>query len=119
MKPHRKPPFAAICLLLTLLIAPLCFAPIAAQADTDGKQVFVDARCDRCHAIEAAGIVTKTPRASDLSQVGAKGVDWIRGYLLRKQELAGTTHPVAWKSSDQDLDALVVWLASLASSGAP
>jgi len=118
MRPRRKPPLAAISLLLTLLIAPLCFAPIAAQADTDGRQVFVDARCDRCHAIEAAGVVAKKPRASDLSQVGAKEADWIRSYLLRKQELAGNTPPVAWKGSDKELDALVVWLASLESSSA-
>jgi len=111
MRPRRKPPLVAISLLLTLLIAP-------AQADTDGRQVFVDARCDRCHAIEAAGVVAKKPRASDLSQVGAKEADWIRGYLLRKQELAGKAHPVAWKGSDKDLDALVVWLASLESSSA-
>lgn len=118
MRPRQKPPLAARSLVLTLLLSPLCFAPIAAQADTDARQVFVDAKCDRCHGIEAAGVVAKKPRASDLSQMGAKEADWIRGYLLRKQEMAGTTHPVAWKGSDKDLDALVAWLMSLESSTA-
>lgn len=97
--------------LLALLLPGI---PLAAHADGHGKQVFLDARCDRCHGVGSAGIEASKARASDLGTVGASRESaWMRDYLERKVEIAGKPHPVAWKGSDAELEALVAWLAIL------
>jgi mono/diheme cytochrome c family protein len=100
--------------LAVLLPLAALLAPLAAHADAHGKQAFLDAQCDRCHGVDTVGIRAKKPRASDLSHAGAeRDAGWIRDYLLRKVLLDDNQHPVAWKGSDAQLDAVVAWLASL------
>jgi cytochrome c553 len=98
-------------IVITLM---LVLAPLAVQAGEDAKQVFLDARCDRCHGVATAGVEARKPRASDLSHAGAtRDAAWIRDYILRNELIDDSQHPVAWKGSDAELDTLVAWLASL------
>lgn len=116
MHMERSHPIIARARLAAPIVSALILlvAPLAVHADENGKQAFVDARCDRCHGVASAGIEPIKPRASDLSHAGAKrDAAWIRGYVVRKELIAGSQHPVAWKGSDAELDTLVAWLASL------
>lgn len=115
MKTSSKIALLSRPLMVVLPVAALALlAPLAAHADAHGKQAFLDARCDRCHGVDSVGIEAKKPRASDLSHTASeREAGWIRDYLLRKVLLDDDQHPVAWKGSDAELDAVVAWLASL------
>ncbi len=87
-------------------------------ANSDGKTLFKDAKCDKCHSIESQGIErTSTPPGKlppDLSGVGLKhNADWIKSWLLKEEELNGKKHLKKYTGSEADLTTLAKWLASL------
>jgi hypothetical protein len=78
-----------------------------------------------CHQIESQGILKKsatsmTPPVEikgppDLSYagVGEKGEEWITKFLKKEVDLNGKKHAKTWSGKEEDLAALVKWLATL------
>ena len=90
--------------------------------DPPAKSIFKANKCASCHSLKAQGIQKgseedgKEKAAPDLSGVGTKHkADWISKYLLKKESLDGEKHLKKFKGSDEDLEALSTWLASLKS----
>ena len=84
----------------------------SAASDLDGKAIFV-AKCGNCHSIASAGIEAKAKsermRGPDLggSKMSAKEM---AGYLKKETSLDGNKHKIAFKGSDEELQALIDWL---------
>ncbi len=89
------------------------------SATSSGKSIFLDSKCDKCHtissqSIERSGATPPGKLPPDLSGVGLKhNADWIKGWLLKEEELNGKKHLKKWSGSDDDLKTLCNWLASL------
>ena len=94
-------------------------ASINNLAISDGKTLFVDNKCNKCHTITSQGIeLSGNPPAGklppDLSGVGLKhNADWIKGWLMKEEELNGKKHLKKWSGSEADLATESKWLASL------
>lgn len=89
--------------------------PSLSSPAPDGRQVFLESRCQNCHAVSSAGLEAKARserlRGPDLVDVGQRhDRDWIGGYLRRKTKLNGKTHKLNFKGSDEELSALIDWL---------
>lgn len=87
----------------------------------DGKQVFLDNNCNRCHAVSShdieATVKSERMRGPDLSDVGeTRDPEWIAKFIAKEVELDGKTHRIPYKGSDEDLKAIAEWLASQKSS---
>lgn len=80
-----------------------------------GKAVFQASKCLSCHSMETAGFKKKpNQKPPDLSTVGSKHtVEFLAGYLKKKEAIGGAKHMIAFKGSDEDFQALITWLASL------
>ena len=90
--------------------------------DPPAKTIFKESKCGSCHSIKAQGIQKgsgeekKEKAAPDLSDVGTKHkADWISKYLLKKETLNDDKNLKKFKGSDEDLETLSAWLASLKS----
>jgi cytochrome c2 len=87
--------------------------------DPPGKIIFKDNKCGSCHSIKSQGIVkggedTKDKAAPDLSNAGTKhNAAWMSKYLLKKETLNDEKHLKKFKGSDEDLEVLTNWLATL------
>ncbi len=90
--------------------------PGFAQTSDAGKKVFTDNKCNMCHSVESQG-VTKTmasSKAPDLSNAGAThDAAWFTKYLKKETDLDGKKHVKPFTGKDEDLKALVDWLATL------
>ncbi|MGQ9819458.1 MAG: hypothetical protein ACUVQ1_05985 [Candidatus Kapaibacteriales bacterium] len=78
----------------------------------DPKVIFVEAKCNTCHSVSSWEIVQKNKsannKAPDLSQVKSEmDKESFKKYLLKEETLNNKKHPVAFKGSTEDLDALV------------
>lgn len=123
---------------LGILAAILCLPPLAAgvapalatpaaeaQGAGDaaeqpaGEQIFLASKCNLCHSIESREIerTTKSEKIAgpDLSNVGSTHLaPWIAQYLQKKVSGAdGKEHSKEFKGSEEDLDELAGWLATL------
>jgi mono/diheme cytochrome c family protein len=108
----------------TLVIALLAFlltgsaSPGAAvnTADSGGLQAFEDQKCHLCHGVAAVNIEAKTKSAKlkgpDLSGY-SKDAAWTSDYLYKKVDLDGKKHPNSFKGSEEELQLILEWLASL------
>jgi len=82
----------------------------------DGKDMFVEKRCTRCHSIESQGVeYTGSKEAHDLSEAGKAGLDKaaMKTYLMKESEHNGKKHKLKFKGEDAELEALVDWLLTL------
>lgn len=85
---------------------------------SDGKSLFTQNKCDKCHSVEAQRINRNgTPPPGklppDLSGTGLKhNADWIKGWLLKDEEQNGKKHLKKWGGSDGDLVTISKWLAA-------
>jgi hypothetical protein len=89
--------------------------PRAYAADADGKKIFLDSKCNLCHAVSSAGIDATTTsdkiKGPNLTGIVAgKGADWTTKWLHKAVDLDGKKHPVEFKGSDADMATLVSWL---------
>lgn len=108
---------------LPVLGAPLVTAraggPSSVAAETPpGQRLFLAEKCNTCHAIEALGIEAKTKsetlRGPDLSTVGSRhSAGELAAYLARETTIGGEKHKKEFKGSDEELQALARWLATL------
>lgn len=92
--------------------------PGAALA-ADGKSIFEASKCVRCHSIESQGVAAKPKEGEeedvkDLSKVGTEqSAEWIQKFLRKEETLDGKKHKQKFRGSDEDLQTLATWLASL------
>jgi mono/diheme cytochrome c family protein len=82
----------------------------------DGKQVFMDQKCNMCHAVSSADIqaTTKSERIKgpDLTGTLANRDATAVSEVLRKKKntASGKPHPKAFTGTDEELGAMVAWL---------
>lgn len=88
--------------------------------EAPGKTIFIDNKCSSCHSVKSQGIIkssteeTKEKAPPDLSNVGTKHTgDWMCNYLLKKETLNDAKHLKKFKGSQDDLEVMAKWLATL------
>lgn len=113
MKRH----FVTVAVLLAFLAVG---ATSFTAAGTDGKAIFKENKCTNCHtikaqAVERTGTAENTEaKPPDLSGVGLKhDAPWITKWLMKEETQNGKKHLKKFKGSDDDLQVLAKWLASL------
>ena len=100
----------AIAAVAGTMIGAASIANLAAASD--GKSVFKDNKCDKCHTIESQGLAGPGKLPPDLSGVGLRhNADWIKGWLLKTEEQNGKKHLKKWTGSDDDLATITKWLS--------
>ena len=106
---------AVVAFAATLLFQP---AILAEEAELDGKTLFVEThKCNMCHAVPAAEIEAKV-KSEKMQGPGLGGkidADFaaIAAYVRKAGELKGEEHNKEFKGTDEELQAIVDWLASL------
>jgi cytochrome c2 len=83
----------------------------ARAADIDGKKVFLDQKCNLCHAVSSADIqATGKIKSPDLSTVAVEDAAKLKKYLRKEETLKNKKHVKAFAGSDDELAAVVAWL---------
>jgi cytochrome c2 len=88
------------------------------RAEGEGKQVFLDHKCNQCHAVKAFSITVTDPdsEAPDLSDVGSRRTaEFMSKYLKKQETIDAKKHGKKFQGDDKALEKLVAWLASLKS----
>jgi len=106
--------------VLTVLAMGLASNALGADEVPAGQTAFLENKCNTCHSVDSAEIAKKSEKmkGSDLSNAGAevKSAEWLKGFLLKKEELNDKKHKKTWKGTDEQLDAIVKWVMSLKKS---
>ena len=110
---------SALVIAVTLLAVGL--ASVALGSDVPaGQTAFLENKCNVCHSVDSAEIAKKSEKMKgpDLSNAGAEveSAEWLKGFLLKKEELNEKAHKKTWKGTDEQLDAIVKWVMSLKKS---
>lgn len=80
----------------------------------DGKNIFIDAKCNNCHTATSMDITSKKDDATDLSNVGTVGdAQLIKSYLLKEAKINDKEHKTKFKGTEEELNNLVNWLFTL------
>jgi mono/diheme cytochrome c family protein len=108
----------AVTAAASLLALFLGLATVTQAAD--GKQIFMDQKCNLCHSIESQGIEKKMKKMEtpELSNIGTQieSAEWLKGFLLQQEMKDGKKHQKKFSGSDEELDTLVNWIMSLKTS---
>ena len=112
-------------LLTAALVAcvPLLVLPLANAGEEDpGQTAFIGNECNMCHSIDSLGIErtskSEKMQAGDLSNVGAEhDAAWIVQYVKKEVQLEDADHKKTYKGTDEDLQAIADWLATLKTDG--
>jgi mono/diheme cytochrome c family protein len=83
-----------------------------AASTLDGKKIFLDQKCNLCHAVSSAGIEpTGKIKAPDLAGLAAKeDAAWLGKFLRKEADHKGKKHLKPFTGSDEELGALIAWL---------
>ena len=97
--------------LVSLLIASVFLVPTLAFA-ADGKAVFLDKKCNKCHTVSSASIEkTSKLKGPDLTTEAIKGdAKTLKAYLKKENAINGKKHGTAFTGSDEELDAVIAWV---------
>lgn len=88
--------------------------PFAQEQNLDGKQIFLNSKCNNCHTIPSVEITSKKDDATDLSNASSVGdAPLMKSYLLKEAELNDKEHKIEFKGSEEDLNTLINWLLTL------
>ena len=92
-------------------------------AAPDGKQIFLNNKCNTCHTVTAAKIEKKKAedaeaekeksdkKPPDLSSVGLeRNADWIGKFLMKTETIKGDKHPRKFRGTEAELKTLSTWL---------
>ena len=118
MTTRLGPMAAAGAAVLALLAIPISVAAAAtdavpaAGAATDGKQIFLDQKCNMCHTVSSASITpTSKIKAPDLTGLASTEDEaFLKKYLKKEADKNGKKHIKGFTGTDAQLDALVSWL---------
>ena len=110
---------AAVVTSLALLVP----WPSAGAAELDGKKLFLREKCNVCHGVSSADIEATVKaekmRGPDLARLEeAPDPEALLTYLRQQSEIDGKKHKKAFKGSDEELAALVLWLEEQHEAGA-
>lgn len=102
-------------LFISAIVALFAFAfSFSQNQDLDGKQIFIDSKCNNCHTVTSNEITSKKDGAVDLSNAGTAGdSQLIKSYLLKEAKINDKDHKVKFNGSDAELNTLSEWIASL------
>ena len=105
--------------LILLLGLVVLLTPAAANAQ-DGKQAFLDNKCNVCHTIESQGIEkTSKMTAPDLSDAAnmVESAEWLKGFFMKENAAKdGKKHPKTWSGTDEQMKAIIDWVMTLKKS---
>lgn len=102
-------------LFISAIVVLFAFAfSFSQETGLDGKQIFLDNKCNACHTVTSMEITSKKTDAIDLSDAGS-GVDanLLKTYLLKESKINDKEHKMKFKGSEAELDGLVNWLFTL------
>jgi len=113
---------AALALVLAVPLAAALFyggpggQAFAAAPKLDGKAIFLAQKCNLCHSVGVASIEATTKsekmKGPDLAGKAAeRGGEWTTKWLKKEVDLAGKKHAKQFTGSDEEMAALVAWLA--------
>lgn len=86
----------------------------AQDKEIDGKNIFIDAKCNNCHTVTSMDITSKKDDATDFSNVGTVGdAHLIKSYLLKEAKINDKEHKTKFKGTEEELNNLVNWLFTL------
>jgi len=106
-----------VLIVLAVLLFALLGATNAAAGEGDGMAVFTAQKCNMCHAVASAGVEAKTTsekmKGPDLGGI-AKDADWIAKFVKKEVQKDGADHKATYKGTDDELDAIIKWLAAQA-----
>ena len=107
-------------LFISAIVALFAFAYSFSQnQDLNGKQIFIDSKCNNCHTVTSNEILSKKDDAFDLSNIGVSAdVQLLKSYLLKETKINDKEHKIKFKGSEAELNALAEWLASLKNESA-
>jgi len=104
-------------LFISAIVALFAFAfSFSQEQDLDGKQIFIDRKCDKCHSLASMEISSNKDDATDLSNAGSVGdAQLMKSYLLKEAKINDTEHKfkLKFKGPEEELNALVNWLLTL------
>jgi len=102
-------------LFISTIVALFAFAYSFSQdQDLDGKQIFIDNKCNNCHTVTSMDITSKKDDATDLSNASTVGdAALMKSYLLKEAKINDQDHKLKFKGTEAELDALVNWLLTL------
>lgn len=102
-------------LALVVFFAFLFSSLINAEEKT-GKDIFLNSKCNTCHAIKSQGIDSKmAAKYPDLSNFGNKNMeaDLVKKFINKESDMNGKKHAIKFKGTDEELTLLVNWLLTL------
>jgi mono/diheme cytochrome c family protein len=96
--------------VLTLLVPAFLLPSLALAAD--GKAVFLDKKCNKCHAVSSAAIEkTSKLKGPDLTVEPVKSdVKLLKSYLRKQETINGKKHGTGFTGTDDELDAVLAWV---------
>ena len=102
-------------LFISTIVALFAFAfSFSQDQGLDGKQIFIDSKCNNCHTVSSVEITSKKDDATDLSNASTIGeIPSIKSYLLKEAKINEQDHKIKFKGTEAELDALVNWLLTL------
>jgi cytochrome c2 len=107
---------APLSILSAIFLAAVSAAVATAETE-GGQQVFVEAKCNQCHAVASAGIVATTKLESavgpDLGGYTTETPAELMDFLQREVEREGSKHKKEFKGSDEELTSILEWLGGL------
>ncbi|REJ77145.1 MAG: cytochrome c [Acidobacteria bacterium] len=117
IRPHRVARLALLAALSLVVAA----APALAGEEAPGKKLFVDQGCARCHSVAGQGIEHSVKVASmvgaDLGKAAPTADrEALKSFLKQSTTIDGEKHKAKFKGSDEELQAILDWLASLPGS---
>lgn len=102
--------------IIAIVVVSFLFTSIITAEGPSGKDIFVNSKCNTCHAIKSQDITSKqADKYPDLSNFGNEGItaqDLVK-YLNKEFDINGKKHPVKFKGTEEELKTLVDWLLTL------
>jgi mono/diheme cytochrome c family protein len=101
----RIRPFVAALVGAAFLVPTFAFA-------ADGKAVFLDKKCNKCHTVSSASIEkTSKLKGPDLTTEAIKGdAKTLKGYLKKQDAINGKKHGTAFTGTEEELDTVIAWV---------
>ena len=104
---------AASLAALVLVMIP---AQLPAEGESEAQTLFVDThKCSMCHSIASAGVERKSDKmkGSDLGGYSTDDAAALGKYLRKEEQRDGEDHKRSYKGTDEELQTILDWLATL------
>lgn len=105
--------------IIAIVVVAFLFTSMITAQKTTGKDIYMNSKCNTCHAIKSQDITSKqADKYPDLSNIGNEDLskENLIKYLNKEFDINGKKHPVKFKGSEEELAELVGWLLTLKES---